>query len=135
MQQTPARTGWVGWSIFAAVMLLIGGIMQGIYGLVALLNDEWVVWGNSGAVLIDVSAWGWIHLVLGILLVLVGLGILYGNVVARIFGVAIAGLSLLASFFALPLYPLWSLVVIAIDLLVIWALVVHGGELRSDHTA
>jgi hypothetical protein len=134
MQQSPARTGWVGWSVFAAVMLLLGGIMQGIYGLVALVNDEWVVWGNSGAVLIDVSAWGWIHLIIGVLLVLVGLGILYGNVVARAFGVAVAGLSLLASFFALPLYPIWSLVVIAIDLLVIWALVVHGGELRSERT-
>jgi len=133
--QTQARTGWVGWSMFAAVILLLAGVMQGVYGLVALLNDEWVLWGNQGAVLVDVTAWGWIHLVLGILLVLIGLGILSGNVVARSVGVALAGLSLLASFFALPLYPLWSLVVITLDVLVIWALVAHGGEMRSDRSA
>ena len=124
-------TGWVGWIAFAGIMLMIIGGLQALYGLVAILNDEWVVWGNGNAVVIDITAWGWIHLVIGILVVLAGVGVLVGNVLARAVGVVVAAVSLIASFMALPLYPLWSLIVITLDVLVIWALVAHGKEVRS----
>jgi len=125
-----ATTGWVGWVVFAGIMLMIIGGLQALYGLVALLNDNWVVWGNGDAVLLDISAWGWIHLIIGILVVLAGIGVLLGNVIARSVGVVVAAVSLIASFMALPLYPVWSLIVIALDVLVIWALVAHGSEVR-----
>jgi hypothetical protein len=123
-------TGWVGWISFAGIMMIIIGGLQAVYGLVALLNDTWVVWGNGNAVLIDITAWGWIHLIIGIVVVLAGIGVLTGNMVARLIGVLVAGVSLIASFLALPLYPVWSLTVIALDVLVIWALVAHGGEMK-----
>jgi hypothetical protein len=89
------------------------------------------VWGNGKAVLLDITAWGWIHLIIGVVVVLAGFGVLSGNILARIIGVAVAVISLIASFLALPLYPVWSIIVIAIDLLVIWALTAHGSEMKS----
>jgi hypothetical protein len=110
--------------------MIIGGL-QAIYGLVAIFNDEWVVWGNGDAVLLDITAWGWIHLIVGVLVALAGIGVLSGNVLARTVGVVVAAVSLLGSFVTLPLYPVWSLIVIGLDVLVIWALVAHGSELRN----
>jgi hypothetical protein len=126
------RTGWVGWVYFAGIMMVIVGVLQATYGLVALLNDDWVLWGNGNAVFLDISVWGWVHLVIGIVVFLSGVGVMAGNVLARAVGVLVAAVSLISAFLALPLYPVWSIVVIAIDVLVIWALTAHGDEVRSD---
>lgn len=125
-------TGWVGWSIFAATMMIIGGVLNAFYGLVAVVNDDWVVWTNRSAVYLDLTEWGWVHLIVGGLVVLAGIGVFSGNVVARIVGVILASLSILANFFFIPVYPLWSLTVITVDALVIWALTAHGRELRVE---
>jgi hypothetical protein len=126
-------TGWTGWIAFAAVMLIIVGIMQAFYGLIAVVNDTWVGWNpvTANAVLLDISAWGFIHMLVGLVLFLSGLGLLAGNMLARIVGVFVAGLSMLVNFFWLPVSPLWSLTVITISVLVIWALIVHGKEMKS----
>jgi hypothetical protein len=123
-------TGWVGWGIFAAVMMIIGGGMNFFYGLVAAVNDDWVVWTHRASIYLDLTAWGWVHMILGVVVVLAGFGVLTGNVLARTVAVIIAGLSMLANFFFIPAYPLWALTVITIDALVIWALTAHGHELR-----
>ena len=125
------RTGWTGWIVFAAVMMIIGGTLNAIYGLVAIINDDWVVWTNRADVYLDISQWGWVHLVLGLVVVAAGFGVLTGNVVARTVAVVLAGLSLIANFAFLPAYPIWALVVITIDALVIWALTAHGSEMRT----
>lgn len=130
MEQRTEPTGWVGWIVFAAMMMILVGALQGIYGLVALLNDQWVVWGEKGAVYVDVTTWGWVHLIGGIVLVLAGIGVLSGNLIARVVGITVALLSAVAAFMSLPLYPVWSIVIIAIDVLVVWALTAHGGEMR-----
>jgi hypothetical protein len=130
LAQEVERTGWTGWVAFAGFMMLVIGGLQAIYGLVALLNDDWVVWNNGNAVLLDITVWGWVHLIIGVIVILAGFGVLSGNVMARTVGVIVAALSLFAAFLALPLYPVWSIIVIAIDVLVIWALVVHGSEMR-----
>ncbi|MGH9210967.1 MAG: DUF7144 family membrane protein [Acidimicrobiales bacterium] len=124
-------TGWVGWGVFAATMMIIGGSLNAFYGLVAAVNDDWVVWTNRGDVYLDLSAWGWVHMIVGVLVIIAGFGVLSGNIVARTVGVVLAGLSLLANFFFIPVYPLWALIVITIDALVIWALTAHGRELRT----
>lgn len=124
-------TGWVGWGLFAATMMIIGGALNALYGIIAAVNDDWVVWTNRGAVFLDISEWAWVHIIVGGLVVLAGIGVLSGNVLARTVGVILAGLSMLSNFFFLPVYPLWSLVVITIDALVIWALTAHGRELRA----
>jgi len=129
--EMPETTGWIGWGIFAATIMIIAGILNAIYGLVAVVNDDWVVWTNRSTVYLDLTTWGWVHIVAGGLVTLAGFGVLSGNVLARAVGVILAGLSLIANFLFLPVYPLWSLVVITLDVLVIWALTAHGRELRN----
>lgn len=124
-------TGWVGWGIFAAVMMMIVGGLQVVYGLIAVINDTWVVWSHRADLWLNFTAWGWIHIALGAVVFLAGLGVMTGNVVARAVAVALAGLSFIANFFFIPAYPLWSLAVMAVDVLVIWALTAHGSEMRT----
>ena len=128
---TTGRTGWTGWIGFAGVMMIIAGSLNAIYGLIAVVNDEWVVWGNRANLYLDISQWGWIHLFLGLALMLAGFGVFSGNVLARTVGVIAAGVSLIANFMFIPAYPVWSLVVVTIDVLIIWALTAHGGEMRE----
>lgn len=125
------RTAWTGWIAFAGVMMVISGGLNATYGVIALVNDDWVVWGERGSLLIDLSAWGWIHLVVGLVLVLAGIGVFTGNVLARIVGVIVAAVSLIANFLFIPAYPLWAIIVVSIDVLVIWALTAHGREMRE----
>jgi hypothetical protein len=124
-------TGWTGWITFAGVMMVIGGGLNLFYGIVAAVNDEWVVWTNRGSVLLDVSEWGWVHIILGAIVLLAGIGVFSGNILARTVGVIVAAVSLIVNFFFIPAYPLWALTVIVIDTLVIWALTAHGREMRS----
>jgi hypothetical protein len=134
----PARrgdepTGWTGWIAFAGVMMIIGGSLNALYGVVALVNDDWVGWNpaTSTAVLVDVTGWGWIHLIAGLVVLIAGFGVFTGNVLARIVGVIVAGVSLIVNFFFIPVYPLWALTIIVIDALVIWALTAHGREMKE----
>lgn len=128
---TRPTTGWVGWIYFAAVILVLAGTLAVIDGIIALVNDEWVVFTNRGDVYLDVSQWGWVHLILGIVMVLAGFGLLTGSMLARAAAVIIAGLNLIANFMWLPVYPVWSIILIALDVLVLWAVIVHGEELRD----
>ena len=130
----PVQTGWAGWLVFAAFMMFLVGSFQAIQGLVAIFDDGYYVVRESGLVVeVDYTAWGFLHLILGVLLVLCGAGVLTGNVVARSVGVLLAGLSALANMAFIGAYPVWSIIVIVVDVLVIYALTVHGGELRSSH--
>ena len=81
--------------------------------------------------IVDVTGWGWIHLITGIVVLLAGAGVMTGNMVARVVAVVVASVSLLVNFVATPIYPIWSLIVIAVDVLVIWAVVVHGREAKN----
>ncbi len=127
----PTRSGWTGWITFAAVMMIISGTLNALYGLIALVNDEWVVWTNRGSLYLDISEWGWVHMIAGLVMVLAGFGLFSGSVLARTVAVIVAALSLIANFFFIPAYPLWAIAVVTIDILVIWALTAHGGEMRE----
>jgi hypothetical protein len=123
-------SGWTGWAIFAGIVLFLVGVFQASAGLVALFNDDvYLVGTDRLAVTFDYTAWGWIHLALGALVAIAGIGILRGQVWARAVGVVLAGLSAFANLMFIPAFPLWSILVIALDVLVIYALCVHGGEL------
>ncbi len=124
-------TGWTGWIVFAATMMIIGGSLSIIFGLVAALNDEWVAFTNAGAVFLDVSQWGWVHILLGLLVLLCGFGVLSGNLFARTIGVIVAAANLVGNFFVVPLYPIWALTLIVLDILIIWALTAHGREMKA----
>ena len=111
--------------------MIISGGLNALYGLIGVVNDEWVVWTNRSSLYLDISQWGVVHLVVGLVMLLAGIGVFSGNILARTVGVIVASVSLIANFFFIPAYPLWALIVITIDLLVIWALTAHGKEMRE----
>ena len=126
-------SGWaVGFILFAAIMMIMAGIFQAFDGLVALFNDTFYVTTRNYTFQFDVTTWGWIHLLLGIVVALAGVGLLSGRTWARVVGITVAVLSAIANFLWLPYYPLWALTVIALDVFVIWAIAVHGGEIRQE---
>ena len=95
------------------------------------MNDEWVVFGNRADLYLDISQWGWVHMILGVVVMLSGFFLFTRNILARTVGVIVASVSLVANFFWLPAYPVWSLIVITMDVLIIWALTAHGREMRA----
>ncbi len=121
----------VGWSGFASVMLVMIGVFGAIQGLVALFNDEFYVVTQEWVFEFDITAWGWIHLILGVALIASGIGILSANVAARTVGVIAAGLAAIVNFAWLPYYPVWSVIVIAICIAIIWALTAHGHDIAA----
>jgi hypothetical protein len=125
------RTGWTGWIVFAGVMMIIAGSLNVFYGIVAAVNDDWVGWTNRQNAFLDVSQWGWVHIIVGLIVLLSGIGLFSGNILARTVAVIIASISLVVNFFFIPVYPLWALTVITVDALVIWALTAHGREMRK----
>lgn len=125
-------TGWTGWVFFAGFMMIIMGALQMISGLTALLNNEWLLVGPQRLLLLNFTAWGWMHLLLGLLVLIAGFYVMHGAVWARFVGVVLASLSLIANLAYVNTYPIWSIVIIVIDILVIYSLTVHGGELRED---
>ena len=121
----------VGVTLFAATMLIVIGFFQAIQGLVALLNDTFFVTGQKWVFEFDVTTWGWIHLLLGIVVVLAGIFVLVGQVWARVVGVIVATFSAVVNFAWLPYFPVWGAILIALDVFVIWALTVHGDDVTS----
>ncbi|MGK5113939.1 DUF7144 family membrane protein [Geodermatophilus sp. CPCC 205506] len=124
-------SGWAGWVVFGGVMLIMLGAFQIIEGLVALFDDGFYAVTSAGLIVdVDYNTWGWIHTTIGIVGVLTGLGLLAGNMVARVVGVVIACLSALVNMTFISAYPLWSAIMITIDVIVIYAIVVHGRDVR-----
>lgn len=120
----------MGWTSYAAVMLMLVGLFHAFAGLVGLLENELYVLAGSYVLEFDVTTWGWIHLIAGIVVFLAGIGLLSGATWARVVGVTVAVLSTLVNFVWLPYYPLWSIIMITANAFVIWALTVHGGALQ-----
>jgi hypothetical protein len=126
-------SGWaIGWSLFAAVMLITVGCFQVIAGIAAIAEDDIYAQTPNYILELDVTTWGWAHLLLGAILILSGLGIMTGNVLARSVGVLVAAVSMVANFAFIPWYPIWSIAVIAIDVAVIWALTAHGRDVVAE---
>jgi hypothetical protein len=119
----------VGFTLFAAVMMIMIGAFQAIAGVVALVNDTFYVVGQEWVFQLDVTTWGWIHLALGIVIGLAGAALFSGAVWARTVGVVVAIVSAVLSFAWLPWYPIWAVLVITADVFVIWALTAHGRDL------
>lgn len=125
-------TGWVGWIVFAAFFMIINGIFGGLQGLSALLRDQsYFVVTDKGLLTFNYTAWGWIHLLLGILLIVVGIFLLRGAGWARILAVIIVGIHMVAQFGFISSYPVWGIIMIALDALILYALLVHGREISA----
>ena len=122
----------IGAIMFAGIMMAVNGIFSAIAGLVALVKDEFYVVLPNYLLEMDATTWGYIHLIVGIVVALAGFSVLTGKTWARVVGIVVASLSAIANFAFIPYYPVWSLLIIAIDVVVIWALAAHGRQMSSS---
>jgi hypothetical protein len=128
-QRSDAGAGWV---MFAGIILITVGIFQAFAGLVGILEDEVLVVTPDYVAQLNVTTWGWVHMIVGLILIAAGFGIFSGNILARTVGVFAAVGSMVSMFFWMPYYPIWAIIIIAIDIAIIWALIVHGRVLAND---
>ncbi|MDY0910049.1 DUF7144 family membrane protein [Microbacterium sp. CFBP9034] len=128
------RSGWVGWAVFAGIVMIIAGAIDALLGLTAILvpTSTIFVTGAEGILLLDVAGWGWWHLLIGLAIVLVGVFVLRGATWARVIAIILIALNAISQLGLLGVQPWWSLIVIALDVLVIYALTVHGRDLKQD---
>ena len=125
-------SGWAaGLILFAGLMMIMVGLWQALEGLVAIFENEFYVATRNYLFQFDATTWGWIHLLLGVLVAFAGWGLLSGQTWARVVAITLAVLSAIANFLFIPYYPFWSMLIIAVDVSVIWALAAHGRELRD----
>jgi hypothetical protein len=126
-------------SVFAATMMVMIGIFEAIIGIVGIVQNQFYVATNNYLFDLDTTAWGWIHLALGVLLVLVGIALFGGASWAAMTAIALATLSAINNFFFLPHYPIWAIIVIAANVFVIWSLATlinsRAGARREDWQA
>jgi hypothetical protein len=122
---------WVGWIGFAGVIMVMLGVFHVFQGLVALFRDDYYLVGSSGLLVsVDYTTWGWTHVIAGLVVVIAGICVFAGQIWARAIGVLLALGSAVLNIAFLSAYPIWSLLMIALDVVVILALTVHGSEIR-----
>jgi uncharacterized membrane protein len=127
-------TGWTGWGVFAGVLLIIGGAIDLIFGLAAVIGpDSSYFLTTSGLFMVDVAGWGWWHLISGALLVFIGISLIGGATWARVIAIILVALNALGQLSLLSAQPWLSLILLAVDILIIYALTVHGRELKAAH--
>ena len=133
MQSDKQPSYWAaGWATFAGLMLILLGLFHAIAGLAEVVDPDAYVTTENYVYRLSSDAWGWIHLIVGLVVMFSGIGLFSGNVLARTIGVIAVAVSMMSNFFFIPAYPIWALIVITIDVLVIWALTAHGGEMRQS---
>lgn len=109
-------------TVFAAALMIFGGAMAIFEGIAAISKDSLFIATRHYAFEFSLAGWGWVHLILGIVIVLAGCAVLSGALWARFFGVSVAGLGAIANFLWVPYYPLWALTLVAVNIFVVWAL-------------
>ncbi|QJT00355.1 hypothetical protein G9272_08695 [Streptomyces asoensis] len=128
-----AKQHWAeGLMVFAAVTLMLAGVLDIFRGIMGIAEDDVFVSTPNYVFAFDLTGWGWIHLALGVVAVIVSLGLFQSATWARVAGVAIAGLIVIANFLSLPYYPVWSVVMIAFSGFIIWALCVVKPDRPAD---
>ena len=123
--------GAVGMIFFASVMMVMIGFFHAMYGLAAILKGSALIPTQETIYVLNVSTWGWIHLIGGILILVAGWSLFSGATWARVVGITLALISAIANFASIPYQPFWSILIITLDIIVIWALAVYGGELAE----
>jgi hypothetical protein len=129
LSTAPEEGAHLGWVVFAGVMLLLVGAFQLMAGLIGLLNDQYYqVTTDKLVVTMDYTVWGWIHLGIGVIAMIAALGVMSGARSARYLGIPVAALGAIANFAFMGAYPVWNVIVITLDVLVVYALAVHGKD-------
>jgi hypothetical protein len=133
MTQRTEPSGWaVGFTAFAGVMMIMIGVFQAATGLVAVLNQDFYAVTENYVFAFDVGTWGWIHLIFGILVFLAGFGVMSGQTWARTVAVILAVLSAIEAFLFIPYQPFWSIIIIALCVMVIWALTTQATAVAAS---
>jgi hypothetical protein len=128
----PEPTGWTGWIAFAGAIMVLLGVLHAFQGLVALFKDEYFLVGKNGLVVnVDYTTWGWTQLIFGVVVAFAGSSLWAGRMWARIVAVLLAMLSVIVNIGFLAAFPIWSTIMILLDVLIIWAVMVHGREVKS----
>jgi hypothetical protein len=122
---------WEGWVGFGGVLMTIVGAFAVIEGLLALLSPAFFVTGGGRVLALNLAGWGWLHLVLGVLVLVVGASVLGGAAWARGVGVALVAINMLVQLVWLPAFPAWSIIIIALDLLVLYAIATMWHDWRT----
>jgi hypothetical protein len=128
MDRTRTDQGPTGWVIFAAVMMMVIGFLNFFYGLAAVVNDQVVVVGGHGAIIADLTTWGWLTLILGVLLLLTAFGLFVGSGWARGTAIVLVALNAIGQVWIFPAAPLWAFIVIILDVIIIYNLTVRWAE-------
>jgi hypothetical protein len=121
---------WIGWVAFAGIVMATAGVLNIIQGTVALFNDGYYTTAGSEPVVIDYTTWGWVLLATGLLLTFTGYGVLTGRTWARVVGVLLATIDAIINFAFIGAYPIWGILAVSLNLIAIFAIVVHGREAR-----
>lgn len=122
----PAAGGeYSGWIAFAGVMMFILGSLDALWGLAGILNDEVVVVGGQGSLILDITTWGWVHLILGSIVALSGVGLLMGNTAARVVGIVFVTINAIAQIVWFPAAPLWAFLMIILDTVILYQLTMN----------
>jgi hypothetical protein len=130
--RTTSGAAWVGWIIFAASMLLIIGMFNVLEGIIALVDDQRLVVTPNKFVVVDLTQWGWTILIFGAVMIATGIGLFTAQTWARILAIIIVGLHAIVQVGWLGGYPIWSLLMIALDVVVLYALCARWSAIRGD---
>ncbi|HEY7430531.1 MAG TPA: hypothetical protein VH641_07350 [Streptosporangiaceae bacterium] len=127
----PRPTRWIGWVIFGGLTMVMLGIFQLVEGLVALFKHGYYLVAPSHLVVhLSYPAWGWLHIAIGVVLLVTGFGVMVGQLWARVLGIIFAAVSAIVNLAFIGAYPIWSIIIIALDVVVIYAIAVHGREVK-----
>ena len=127
---TEPRNSWaVGFTAFAGVIMIMAGGFQILAGIAAIAKDQLYVATPNYILEFDATEWGWIHLLLGLLVLFAGFAVMSGQTWGRVVAIVLAVLSALANFAFIPVYPFWAITIIALDVFIIWALAAHGRDI------
>jgi hypothetical protein len=127
------ETGWTGWIAFAVVVLLLQGMFGLIIGFVALFQEDVYAATERSIWVLDMSSWGWVHILSGLFAVIAGASLAKGYMFGRVIAVIVAMIAAIVNMAFVPIYPLWSLMMVAIAFFVIWAVIVHGKEVNAGN--
>jgi hypothetical protein len=122
MSSEAARKGDSGWATFAGCIMFIVGSLDALWGLGGILNDDVVVVGGQGAIVADITTWGWVHLILGSLIALTGIGLITGNSAARFAGIFFVSVNAISQIVWFPAAPLWAFLMIILDVVILYQL-------------
>lgn len=130
MARDSQPSGWVGWVYFAGILMLVRSFFQAFLGIVALTQNDFYLVTSDKIAVFNFTAWGWIHLAASVVLLTAAFSVFQGGTWGRVVGSLMTGLALVANLIFLPAYPVWAIIAIVVDVLILYALVVRGDEAK-----